>query len=298
MATGHEACRASPGMGSGATRLGRDTRWLLALLLMGLAPSLTPTAHAQGVVEVLRQQRLEARMREAAEAIGPTIGPWPVPLGAPPDLFDQAYLAIAARRAAARDSLAAAAAAQYLADSLAGSPARIVWEKVQPDAQGVFLERFRETFWRASDPRRLRLDTTATPLVRGLLQAVFGRPTRNADALRQIGYTGNEFVQFEYWFVVNDSIPVLLLDLDGPFGRGLLLAGAEAYADLLPDLKEDLSRQLFETAGPDPFLDYYHSYERRQWYRTGFDGTDYFTVSIRPPGWAQSRAADRWIIHR
>ncbi len=277
---------------------GAWVRPLVVLFAMALAPSLVPAPRAQGVVEVLRQQRLEARMREAAAAIEPTIGPRRVPLGAPPDQFDLAYLAVEARRAAVRDSVARAAAAQYLADSLAGTPQRIVWSKVEPDAQGAFLERFRETFWRASDPRSLTLDTTATPLVRGLLQAVFGRPTRNADAVRQVGYTGNEFVQFEYWFVVNDSIPVLILDLDGPFGRGLLLAGAEAYADRLPELKEDLSRQLFETNGPDPFLDYYHSYERRQWYRTGFNGTEYFTLPIRAPGWAQTRAADRWIIHR
>ncbi len=294
MERGHEAW----GMRHGASGRSRGARWLMAVLLMALAPTLMPAAHAQTVVEVLRQQRLEARVREAAEALPPAVPPQPVALGAPPDLFDRAYLAIKARRAVVRDSLEAAVAAQYLADSLAGTPDRIVWTKVEPGAQGAFLERFRETYWRASDPRRLALDTTATPAVRGLLQSVFGRPTRNADALRQVGYTGNEFVQFEYWFIVNDSIPVLLLDLDGPFGRGLLLAGAEAYAEQLPELKEDLSRLLFAESGPEPFVDYYHSYERRQWFRTGYNGADYFTVPIRPPGWVRSRAVDRWIIHR
>ena len=268
-------------------------------VLVGLFGSVAvPSAQAQSVVEILQRQRLEARIAEAAAEIGEFLPARAVPRPASTDPFDRAYDAIAARRMAVRDSLSAAAEAQYLADSLAGTPRRTVWAKVAPDGQGAFLERFREVYWRASDPRRLAIDTTATPRVRGLLQSVFGRPTRNADALRQVGYTGNEFVQFEYWFVVNDSIPVLLLDLDGPFGRGLLLAGSDAFADRLPELKADLSRLLFAATGPDPFVDYYHSYERRQWYRTGYNGTDYFTVPIRPPGWVQSRAVDRWIIHR
>lgn len=301
-------------MGDGALRRGRGARswvrvhpvaagrrfgfarWLLALLLP-LSSFLSP-ARAQSVVEILQRQRLEARVREAAAEIGDVLPARPVALGAAADPFDRAFDAAVARRAAARDSLAAAERAQTRADSLAGTPQRTVWARVAPDAQGAFLERFREVFWRASDPRRLALDTTATPVVRGLLQSVFGRPTRNADALRQVGYSGNEFVQFEYWFVVNDSIPVLLLDLDGPFGRGLLLAGSDAFADRLPALKTDLSRLLFDATGPDPFVDYYHSFERRQWYRTGYNGTEYFTVPIRPPGWVQSRAVDRWVIHR
>ncbi|HEX8297629.1 MAG TPA: hypothetical protein VF594_00600 [Rubricoccaceae bacterium] len=257
-----------------------------------------PAVRAQSVVEILQRQRLEARIAEAAAELGPFVAPRPVPLAETADPFDRAYAAIAARRRALADSARVAAAAQYLADSLAGIPVRTVWNKVEPDEQGAFLERFREVFWRASDPRRLALDTTATPVVRGRLQSVFGRPTRNADALRQVGYTGNEYVQFEYWFVVNDSIPVLLLDLDGPFGRGLLLAGSEAFADQLPLLKADLSERLFAASGPAPFVDYYHSFERRQWYRTGYNGTEYFTVEIRPPGWVQSRAVDRWVIHR
>lgn len=267
-------------------------------LLVCLAAALAPAVRAQSVVEILQRQRLEARIAEAAAELGPFVAPRPVPQAESADPFDRAYTAIAARRRALADSVQAAAAAQYRADSLAGQAVRTVWAKVEPDAQGAFLERFREVFWRASDPRRLALDTTATPVVRGRLQAVFGRPTRNADALRQVGYTGNEFVQFEYWFVVNDSIPVLLLDLDGPFGRGLLLAGSEAFADQLPLLKADLSDRLFAALGPAPFVDYYHSFERRQWYRTGYNGTEFFTVEIRPPGWVQSRAVDRWTIHR
>ncbi len=289
------ACRLGVrGAGQPPLRCRFDFPFLLCTLIVAFAPQ----AQAQGVVELLQRQRLEARVAEIAAELGPDVAVRaPRRLGEA-DPFTDAFFAVEARRQAARDSLTAAQAAQNRLDSLAGRPDRLVWAKVEPDAQGAFLARYREVYWRASDPRRLALDTTATPLLRGRLQGVFGRPTRNADALRQVGYTGNEFVQFEYWFVVNDSIPVLLLDLDGPFGRGLLLAGSEEFADVLPVLKANLSDQLFAATGPDPFVDYYHSFEREQWYRTGYNGTDFFTVPIRAPGWVQSRAVDRWVIHR
>ena len=267
-------------------------------LLNACVLACAPFASAQSVVELLQQQRLDARVAEVVAALGDSVAARPPARVGAADPFSAAFAAVAARRQAVADSAAAAQAAETLRDSLAGTPARLVWRKVEPDAQGAFLDRYREVYWRASDPRRLAVDTTGTPLVRALLQSVFGRPTRNADALRQVGYSGNEYVQFEYWFVVNDSIPVLLLDLDGPYGRGVLLAGSEAFADVLPGLKADLSRQLFAEAGPAPFVDYYHSFERRQWVRTGFNGADYFTVPIRPPGWVRSRAVDRWLIHR
>ena len=278
------------------SRVSRAVLPLMAALCVLLADA--PQAQAQTVVELLQRQRLASRAAEAVAVLGDSVAArQPARLGEA-DPYTAAFDAVAARRRAVADSLAAAQAAQTRRDSLAGTPARLVWAKVEPDAQGAFLDRYREVYWRASDPRRLTIDTTATPHVRGRLQSVFGRPTRNADALRQVGYSGNEYVQFEYWFVVNDSIPVLLLDLDGPFGRGLLLAGSEEFADVLPDLKADLSRQLFAASGPDPFVDYYHSFERRQWFRTGYNGTDYFTIPIRPPGWVRTRAVDRWVIHR
>ena len=282
----------------GGSRLASRRRFAAASALCGLILACAPGVRSQGVVELLQRQRIEARVAEIAADLGPDVAVRaPQRLGEA-DPFTEAFLGVEAQRQAARDRVAAAQAAQNRLDSLAGRPDRLVWAKVEPDAQGAFLARYREVFWRASDPRRLALDTTATPLIRGRLQGIFGRPTRNADALRQVGYTGNEFVQFEYWFVVNDSIPVLLLDLDGPFGRGLLLAGSEEFADVLPVLKANLSDRLFAATGPDPFVDYYHSFERRQWYRTGYNGTEFFTVPIRAPGWVQSRAVDRWVIHR
>jgi hypothetical protein len=276
----------------------RGTRPAALAALAAAALLCASAPRAQSVVEILRQQRLEARVAEVADSLGPHVPVRPlVALGAA-DPFVAAHEAVhAARRAevarreqAERDSLARAAAAR---------PLTLAWDKAEPAEQGGFLVRFGETFWQAAQPlRTLAIDTTATPELRGRLQKVFGRPTRNADALRQIGYTGSEFVQFEYWFVVNDSIPVLVMDLDGPFGRGLLLAGDERQADLLPVLKADLSARLTEALGPNPWVDYYHSYERGRWFRTGYNGAETFTIEIRPPRWSRTARADRWIIHR
>ena len=287
------------GLGIGAPRRGAGAwRVFIAWVLFPLSSFLFPSARAQGVVELLQQQRLEARLAEVSAALGDVSPLRPLVRLGEADPFTARFDAVAARRQAVRDSLVADSLAQVRRDSLAGTPDRLLWTKVEPDAQGVFLERFREAFWKAADSRQTVVDTTGTPLLRALLQSAFGRPTRNADAVRQVGYTGNEFVQFEYWFVVNDSIPVLLLDLDGPFGRGLLVAGSEEFASELSALKANLAIRLLGAPGPDPFVDYYHSFERQQWFRTGYNGTDYFTVPIRPPGWSQRDTVDRWIIHR
>lgn len=276
-------------------------RWLrLSALILLAAPcsllAAAPAANAQSVVEVLQQQRRAARAAEVLDELGPRVRPRPAATLGERDGYVEAALALRRARQATADSMAAVER-----DSLARALQlrEIVWVKTEPDGQGAFLERYREAYWRAADPRPGQpLDTTATTLLRGRLQAVFGRPTRNADALRQVGYAGSEFIQFEYWFIVNDSIPLLVLDLDGPFGTGLLVAGSEADAALLPVLKADLAARLAEALGPDPWVDYYHSFDRRQWYRTGYNGTEQFTLEIRPPRWSQRDRVDRWIIHR
>jgi hypothetical protein len=272
-------------------------RLVVALFLLPLSSFLLPLpAHAQAVVDVLREQRLRARMAEVMDQIGPLVATRPlVPLGA----VDPIVAEVMAARAAVAARIDSASAARRDSVARAVRLERIVWNKTEPGEQGAFLERYRETFWRSSDPRAgIPLDTTATTTLRGLLQGVFGAPTRNADAFRQVGYAGAETVQFEYWFVVNDSIPVLVMDIDGPFGRGLLLAGSESDARLLPLLKEDLFARLAAALGPDPWVDYYRSFDRGAWYRTGYNGAGLFTVEIRPPAWSRRSRVDRWNIHR
>lgn len=250
-------------------------------------------------MELLRYQRAEAR---AEELMGGLPGRVPVrrPASlAPASVWMLWHDRVVAQRQAEADT-AVAVRLRAVRDSLARLPVTldsIRWVKVEAAAQGAFLDQNREAFWHAvAGPAAL--DTVATPRLRALLNGLFGAPTRNAAAAEQEDYAGSEYVQFEYWLVVNDTIPMLVLDRDGPFGRGLLLAGSEAHRRYGPLLAADLAARL-TAARATPYADYYHAFDRRQWYRTGFDGAAYYAEETRAPRWAGRRSRnERWRIFR
>ena len=177
---------------------------------------------------------------------------------------------------------------------------RIRWDRVGPDEQEGFLGRFREALWTVDGMRFFTaLDTIPTPELRARLFGLFGAPTRTAVARGVSGFEGSDDVQFEYWFVVNDTIPFVALDKDGPFGRGLVLAGDFAHTDVLGAIKRDFAERMTTRARLMPYVDYYHSRERNQWYRTGYDGTDYYVREIRRPRWARRRSeSGKWYLFR
>ncbi|MFB6099091.1 MAG: hypothetical protein ABEK84_08285 [Salinibacter sp.] len=107
--------------------------------------------------------------------------------------------------------------------------------------QTWFRERFAETEWAflGETPRPTFFDTTRTLDLRARLQAQFGSPTRTL-ADKPLRKPPGERPQFEYWFVVNDSIPVQVMDVRGPKGRGLIVAADQAYRDRLPALRRAL----------------------------------------------------------
>ena len=259
----------------------------------------SPAPQAQNVVDVLMSQRRQARAAEALAEIGPRTPPRPLSLGGAGDPHLAAYAVARDRRQAAADRVLRRHEARADSAILAARLATLRWEKVRPADQGPFLEQYREAFWTSAPTGgRAPIDTTSTAVLRGKLQAAFGDPTRNGDAQKRYGYGGSDRVQFEYWFAVNDTIPVIVLDLDGPFGRGLMIAADETQAALLPALKADLAARLARERTADPWLDYYHSFERGAWYRTGYNGAERYTVEVRPPRWGGAAAGDRWIIHR
>ncbi len=138
--------------------------------------------------------------------------------------------------------------------------------------QGWFQQRFADTEWAflGETRRHTFLDTTRTVDLRARLQAQFGDPTRTlADS--PLEKPPGERPQFEYWFVVNDSIPVQVMDAEGPTGRGLILTVERRYRDQLPALRDALLAPLRDSE-PAPYLDYYYDDRRERWYRTGFDG--------------------------
>lgn len=271
---------------------------IVAAFVAALVPSpfaLPPAA--QDVVQLLQAERRRAVLADAAAEVPP---PEPRPLHVYPQT-DPILLRLDALEARAR--FVADSTTQARADSLARAIAEadtlIEWRKVPPQAQGGFLANYRETYWRAlSGVSFSPIDTMRTLELRSRLTQRFGTPTRNAAAARQEHYAGSENVQFEYWLVANDSIPVLILDTHGPFGRGILIASEEASSPLFPRLKSDLTRLLLTAPPTVEFVDYFHDPVRNAWYRTGFDGTSFFTDPIRRPRWASNFGGEKWVIHR
>ena len=137
------------------------------------------------------------------------------------------------------------------------------------------------------------LDTTRTRELRARLQAAFGQPTQTlAEQNPRRTMTSESPVQFEYWFVLNDSIPLVVTDTNGPYERGLIVSTDSRYRELLPAMREAFLGAIMEVERLVPYVDYYYDREERAWYRTGFDGRTYFHQPIRRPNLARGRP---WI---
>ncbi|MEM6785534.1 MAG: hypothetical protein AAF624_17575 [Bacteroidota bacterium] len=271
-------------------------RWILPLVLALLVAE--PLA-AQDVVKVLQKQRERARVIEVLDEHGAAAEPEAIDL---PELYEDEVTGwIAAERIARAQRVADSL--QAIEDSLAVLPplTEVRFRKVEPHEQGDFLDEHIEAYWTSSS-ETTAMDSVATLYLRGRLAMQFGTPTRNAAAVEQEQYGGSEFVQFEYWFVVNDSIPLMVLDRNGPEGMGLLVAGDRKQEALLGHVKTMLADQLVASTRLASYVDYYQSRNTRQWYRAGFDGTTFFVNPIRRPRWARRiPAADqrqKWTIHR
>lgn len=128
------------------------------------------------------------------------------------------------------------------------------------------------------------IDNLPTTEIRARLQKAFGDPTVRLDDF--IGRTdvrpGNS-IQFEYWFVVNDSIPLMVLDIDGPFTLGLVYAGSINFVDLMPEIKRTLSRTLMNVSSMGEFQDVFYSPERNEWYNVEYRNGVYKTEKITRP---------------
>ncbi len=131
------------------------------------------------------------------------------------------------------------------------------------------------------------LDTTRTRELRAKLQSYFGDPSAT------VVETGAESAsngppQFEYAFIVNDSIPVRIRDFNGPEDRGLIMMVDQQWRDQLPELREQLLGPILEVE-PETYVDYYYSATEGLWYRTGYDGARYFVERIRRPNLGRGR---------
>src|SRR5690606_3005145 len=107
--------------------------------------------------------------------------------------------------------------------------------------------------------------------LRARLQRQFGDPTVTvADFVGVADVRPGNSIQFEYWFVVNDTIPMMILDSDGPFARGMVMGGSSRFVDLMPEIKRAFSDQLMSDNRLAEFRDYFYSPERSQWYEVSY----------------------------
>jgi hypothetical protein len=142
-----------------------------------------------------------------------------------------------------------------------------------------FRSTYGDTRWSflGAGPRLTFFDTTRTPDLRARLEAQFGSPTKTLAETHPDSVEKSQ-PQFEYWFVVNDSIPVRVTDANGPRDRGLIVAAPRRLRHRLRALRAALLRPLRESRRV-PYVDYYHDTNRR-WYRTGYDGRSFFLERI------------------
>ena len=159
--------------------------------------------------------------------------------------------------------------------------------KVTEDRRAWFMERFNDIKWTGRGLyNETDLDDRQTNEIRARLQAVYGNPTQTIeDLINQEDFRPGKAIQFEYWFTVNDSIPMMVLDWDGPFGSGLTFVGASRYIDLMPQVKRTFARKLMTVDDLANYQDYFYSPERQQWFNVAYSDGQYETKEITsPPG--------------
>lgn len=144
---------------------------------------------------------------------------------------------------------------------------------IPPEARIPYHTLFMLVPWSFLGNERIQqIDTTQTWRLRSALQAAYGPPTRTVTDLAGMSLSFDNAFQFEYWFIINDTIPVYVSDTAGPYDRGLLFAVPAPYRDRTLDLRDALLGPLLESGILAPFADYFFEPETRRWYLTEFTG--------------------------
>lgn len=159
------------------------------------------------------------------------------------------------------------------------------FEKVTEDQREWFMDKFGDVKWTGQGLYdETRLDDRQTNEIRARLQTVFGDPTQTLeDLIDQQDFRPAQAIQFEYWFTVDDSIPMMVLDVDGPFTSGLVFGGASKYIDLMPQIKRTFAQKLMEAESLSSYQDYFYSPERGQWFNVLYKNGQYKTKTIESP---------------
>lgn len=149
----------------------------------------------------------------------------------------------------------------------------------------VFRSRFADVSWAFHQGRTYdMLDTTRTWDLRARLEAHFGPPTQTLAEIDSVeSLPAEAIVQFEYWIVVNDSIPVLVLDVNGPMDRGLVFATDARFRESLLTLRNAVLERLVTNGRRAAYADYWFRKGRGEWSVTGYDGASFFDRRIARP---------------
>lgn len=143
-------------------------------------------------------------------------------------------------------------------------------KKVETQDAENFQQKFADIKWTGQGFNFNSLDRMPAIEIRARLESAFGEPTKTIENIVEDGkLRAGKAIQFEYWFIVDGEVPMMVLDLDGPFANGLVYVGASRYIDLMPQVKRTFTRLLTE-AEPKEYTDYFFSPERNQWYKVTY----------------------------
>ncbi|MDE2997332.1 MAG: hypothetical protein OXT73_11465 [Bacteroidota bacterium] len=167
------------------------------------------------------------------------------------------------------------------------------WEKIAHLRVALHRGAFDSTEWAFTGSNsRSAIDTMRTADLRSRLQSVFGAPTVTlAESPSPDSLMREQVIQFEYWFVLNEDIKVVVIDVNGPWDRGVVVAADYRYRSDLSTIKRDFLEQLIPEADRKPFTDYYYNVDQNTWYLTGFDGASFFDRRIERPNMSLGRPA-------
>jgi len=158
--------------------------------------------------------------------------------------------------------------------------------KIEASERTRFQDRFEDIKWTGQGLYNpTTIDRIPTIELRSRLQAVFGEPTQTiGDLINEQNFRPGKAIQFEYWFVIDGQMPLMILDLDGPFENGLVYVGASRFVDMMPQVKRTLNRLLMSEEGkPAEFRDYFYSPEREQWYLVQYQDGEFLRDTIDRP---------------
>lgn len=259
----------------------RSLPWLLAVLLYILTPSFSS---GQSLVAQLKWLRTQEIARQHFSEYGFRLRPLPLdPLDVKSDSIRQW---ISDRLHPNQDSIAARRPDYRISFS----------QRIDAREIDLYQSRFAATEWAfIGNTSFADVDTMLTRDIRARLEFHYGPPTRTLaetklptePASRSI--LEDDIIEFEYWFVLNDSIPAFILDVNGPWDRGVVMAVPSLYRDILSEIKEAFLRQLTESNERTPFADYYFNAEQGFWYVTVYDGASFYDVRIERPNLEMGR---------